>query len=108
MFQSNLLILPSLYEGKPNVVLEALATGLPCILSDIPAHRGLVSDSGASILVKVNDCNEYAKVICSAIDGALALNDLSKKGIELAAKHKPIILAGKYFTIYKNLLADTL
>lgn len=31
----------STYEGMPNAVLEALAAGLPCILSDIDAHREL-------------------------------------------------------------------
>jgi len=30
----DLLLLPSLYEGMPNVVIEAQATSLPCLLSD--------------------------------------------------------------------------
>lgn len=30
----DVLVFPSLYEGFPNVVLEAQCTGLPCILSD--------------------------------------------------------------------------
>jgi len=30
----DVLIFPSLYEGMPNVIIEAQATGLPCIISD--------------------------------------------------------------------------
>jgi glycosyltransferase involved in cell wall biosynthesis len=33
---SDLFISASISEGLPNTVLEALATGIPCILSDIP------------------------------------------------------------------------
>ena len=30
----DVLIMPSLYEGMPNTVIEAQATGLPCVISD--------------------------------------------------------------------------
>ncbi|MCS4149394.1 glycosyltransferase [Salinibacter ruber] len=32
-------------EGLPNTVMEALSSGLPVILSDIPAHREILSES---------------------------------------------------------------
>lgn len=32
-------------EGRPNAVLEAQLAGLPCILSDIPGHRELVTSN---------------------------------------------------------------
>lgn len=36
-------VFPSLQEGMPNAVLEALASGLSCILSDIAPHREIKS-----------------------------------------------------------------
>lgn len=38
---------PSLYEGQPNVVLEAAFSQIPLILSDIPAHKDLFDDNSA-------------------------------------------------------------
>lgn len=30
----DVMVFPSFYEGMPNVVVEAQATGLPCVISD--------------------------------------------------------------------------
>jgi len=39
-------------EGRPQAVLEAMASGLPIIASDIPAHRDLVKHRETGMLVK--------------------------------------------------------
>lgn len=39
---SDLLILPSLNEGMPNAMLEALGAGLPCLGSNIPGIRAIL------------------------------------------------------------------
>ncbi|MEA3198296.1 MAG: hypothetical protein QOF32_2348 [Gammaproteobacteria bacterium] len=44
------LIHPSLYEGLPNVVCEALATGVPVLASDVCDHPLLVADGKRGFL----------------------------------------------------------
>ncbi len=41
---SDLFVLPSLHEGMPNVVLEALGLDLPCLGSDIPGVKDILHD----------------------------------------------------------------
>lgn len=41
--QADALLLPSLTEGMPLVVVEALRAGCPCLLSNIAVHRELVA-----------------------------------------------------------------
>jgi glycosyltransferase involved in cell wall biosynthesis len=42
--QVDLLLAPSLHEGMPNAVLEALANGVPVLASDIPGHRMILPE----------------------------------------------------------------
>lgn len=48
---SDYFVSASLAEGLPNAVLEALACGLPCFLSDIPEHREIVAGSELEALL---------------------------------------------------------
>lgn len=41
-------------EGRPQVVLEAMAAGLPVIASDIPAHRDLIRDRQTGWLARTS------------------------------------------------------
>ncbi|MCI5141015.1 MAG: glycosyltransferase, partial [Candidatus Electrothrix sp. ATG1] len=40
--ETDLLLMPSLHEGAPNAVLEALATETPVLASDIPEHQEIL------------------------------------------------------------------
>lgn len=51
----DLLWLASGYEGLPNVVLEAMAAGIPVVATDIPGNRDLVIPGKTGYLVPVGD-----------------------------------------------------
>ena len=45
-------VLPSLTEGSPNVLLEAMSTGVPSIGSDIPGIRAVITDELTGCIFK--------------------------------------------------------
>lgn len=47
---ADVFILPSLWEGMSNALLEAMACGLPAIASDIPGNRALVEHEKSGLL----------------------------------------------------------
>lgn len=56
MAGSEMLVLTSAYEGFPNVMLEAMALGLPCVAYDCPSGPRELSEQGqAAVLVPLND-----------------------------------------------------
>jgi len=57
-------ILPSRYEGFPNVLLEALAAGVPCVAADGPgAAREILADGAYGLLVPPEDLRALAQAI---------------------------------------------
>ena len=55
MKSCDVLVLPSLWEGQPNVVAEALAAGLRVIASDVDGVRELLPDGPRHALVAPGD-----------------------------------------------------
>lgn len=56
---SDILLFPSTTEAFGNVVLEALSSGLPAVVSDVGGCREIVEKSGAGLVVKARNANLF-------------------------------------------------
>ena len=61
--EANLFVYPSRHEGMPNVVLEAMATGLPVIASNIAGNEELVLHGKTGLLVQSDDLSGLREAI---------------------------------------------
>jgi glycosyltransferase involved in cell wall biosynthesis len=65
---SDVFALVSQIEGLPLVVIEAMSTGLPSVLSAIPAHAQLVEHEVHGLLAEMGNQTETARGIIRLID----------------------------------------
>ena len=75
LMASDLLLLPSLYEGMPNVVIEAQGTGLKCVVSDTVTREADISGTVKYIPLKID---AWAEEMCASGKSGRrsALNDI--------------------------------
>jgi glycosyltransferase involved in cell wall biosynthesis len=98
---SEIYIHPSLYEGFAMSVAEAMATGLPCILSDIPALREVYSS--AAMFVPPSDADSLAEAILTLTRNPTRRKELGRKGKELASEFSWEKVADKEYEAMKTL-----
>ena len=67
MKRASMCLAISKFEGSPNVALEAMATGLPLVVSDIAAYRQLL-DAESTLFVPLNDVDAIARGIRETLD----------------------------------------
>ena len=74
MNSAAMFVLPSDYEGMPNVLLEAMCMGMPCVSTDCPSGgpKELIEDGVNGLLVSVGDEKALAAAMERMADPAFA------------------------------------
>ncbi|MGD9723430.1 MAG: glycosyltransferase [Pirellulales bacterium] len=60
---SELLVLPSFWEGMPNVVLEAMAAGKPVVATDVEGVREVLGSKGAEQVVPIGKQAAFVEAV---------------------------------------------
>ena len=82
----DIFVLPSLAEGLPGVLIEAMAAGLPCIATDIPGNRELVRNGETGSLVPVGSPEALAHAIRIMLTDRPFAEDCAQAAYHLVAR----------------------
>ncbi len=87
MSEADVFVLSSRSEGRPNVVVEALASGLPVISTDLEGVQGMVDNGDNGWLVNVDDPFGLAAALDHAVIDRAELQRRGEHARALARAH---------------------
>lgn len=73
---SNALVFPSYREGFPNVVMQAGAMGLPCIVTDINGCNEIIKEGINGVIVSVKNTDDLLLFMNEFVDNSQLFNQL--------------------------------
>ena len=80
----DVLVLPSIFEGLPRVVMEASAMGVPAVVTDVKGNREAVLDGWNGLLVPLGDVRALAAAVVRVLTDKKLAAQMGVKGREMA------------------------
>jgi L-malate glycosyltransferase len=83
----DVFVLCSNYEGLSNSIMEAMAAGIPCVVTDVGGNSELVIDGKSGYVVPVNDPNVLASKIIHLLNNKSLAKKFGNAGKQIIKKH---------------------
>lgn len=94
-------VLSSRYEGFPNVLLEAMALGVPCVAFDCKSGpREIISDDTFGILVEDGNVEKLAEGMESLVNNPELRCIVGKSGRESMSRFEKSAIIGKWKSLF--------
>lgn len=104
---SDLAVLPSHQEGLPNSVLEAMASGLPVVATDVGGLPELIVPEKGGFLVPPHDPRALGEAILTVLKDADACRSMGRYNLDRARERFSLEASvGAYTRLYDSLEGD--
>lgn len=78
----NVFVMPSLWEGQPIALLEALAIAKPCIISAVDGIPEIITDGINGLLVTPKNIEQLAQIMDQTIENSEQLKNIAEAGVK--------------------------
>lgn len=94
--EADVFVLPSIDEGMPNVVLEAMASGIPVVVTRVRGNVDLVEDGVNGFLFEPGDAEELKRLLEKVVDDEKLRVQIGKNARKKAEQYSWQRTAEKY------------
>ena len=94
--------MPSIREGLSRSIMEAMASGLPCVVSRIRGNSDLIKDGEGGYLCETKNVEQYVNAINQLLSISLR-KKMGKKNLERIKKYSMEIVQNELTTCYANI-----
>ncbi len=102
---ADVFVAPSSQDNLPNTVIEAIASGTPCVAFDIGGLPDIIEHRVNGYLARPFDPRDLARGIFWVLDSKERHRSLSIKARKKAEKHyHPAVISNRYVALYKQIL----
>ncbi len=108
MRAAEIFVLPSLWEGLPNVVLEAMAAGIPVVASRVEGVSDLLVDDRTGLIVAPNSAPDLVEAIGRLLNDPQHSHQMGHSAQHFV--HTEFAwdeVVAKYTALYRELLGET-
>ncbi|HOA79885.1 MAG TPA: glycosyltransferase [Defluviitaleaceae bacterium] len=103
LYNSDIFILPSLYEGMPMTVAEAMCVGMPILCTNVGGISSMVIN-GYSALYIENDPNNICNSILHICENDFFREKIGKNALSDSLKFSSSSMAENYSELYKKVV----
>lgn len=107
--RADIFVLPSRAEGISNALLEAMASGLPVVVSNVPGNVDVIENRKNGLLFEVDDADSLAMNLNSLLgqpDLRAQLGRLARRTVE--SHYSLDYVADRYIALYQTLLSTNI
>jgi len=102
--KSKFFILPSLYEGLPNILIDAINNGIPCIASKCSGSMDILKNNKSGLIFDINDKNQLLRLMYKMHYNYNFYNNNAVKFVEKSDRFLIKPQAEKYLNFFYKIL----
>jgi len=100
---SDLAVSTSKQEGLPVNIMEAMASGLPLVVTNCRGNKDLVNDEKNGYITKINDINTFANKVYELFENQQKRYEFGNTSLNLIKKYSLDTVQREYINLYKEL-----